>query len=80
MVEKLFEVRYSTPSPALNTLIYASPAVLPGIMSNMTVDVERSADSEKAYQRALILDPNFDQAKKNIAVLYQKVQALAKKR
>ncbi|OGR82371.1 MAG: hypothetical protein A3J74_02845 [Elusimicrobia bacterium RIFCSPHIGHO2_02_FULL_57_9] len=49
-------------------------------LANSYFMLERYADSEKAYQRALILDPNFDQAKKNIAVLYQKVQALAKKR
>lgn len=45
-------------------------------LANTYFMMERYPDSEKAYQRALALDPNFDQAKKNLAVLYQKVKAL----
>lgn len=36
------------------------------------------AASERAYLKAIALDPNFDMAKKNLAVLYQRVPALLK--
>jgi len=49
-------------------------------LANAYFMLERYPDSEKAYLRALALDPNFNQAKTNLAVLQQKVKALGQKK
>jgi len=43
-------------------------------LANAYFMLERWKDAEKAYQRALALNPSFAQAKTNLAVLYQKVR------
>jgi O-antigen ligase/tetratricopeptide (TPR) repeat protein len=44
-------------------------------LANAYFLLERMKDSETAYLKALAMDPNFDQAKKNLGVLYSKAQA-----
>jgi O-antigen ligase len=43
-------------------------------LANAYYLLERLEDSERAYLKALALDPNFDQAKRNIGVVYHKAQ------
>jgi len=44
-------------------------------LANSYFMLERWKDAEKAYQRALALDPGYAQAKTNLAVLYQRARA-----
>jgi O-antigen ligase/tetratricopeptide (TPR) repeat protein len=49
-------------------------------LANAYYMMEEWERAEKAYLRALTLEPNFDNAKKNLSVLYQKVQSLGRLR
>lgn len=44
-------------------------------LANAYFMLERMEDSEKAYRKALSIDPNFEQAKRNLSILYQKAQS-----
>ncbi len=47
-------------------------------LGNAYFMLERLPEAEGAYRRALALDPNFELAKKNLTVVYQKAQALGR--
>ena len=44
-------------------------------LANAYFMLERWKDAEAAYQRALVLKPDFMQAKTNLAVLYQRMRS-----
>ncbi|MDD5657122.1 MAG: tetratricopeptide repeat protein, partial [Elusimicrobia bacterium] len=44
-------------------------------LANAYFMLDRWADSELAYKRALAINPNFTQARNNLAVLYQKARS-----
>lgn len=49
-------------------------------LGNIYVWMDRLADAELAYRRALMLDPNYDNAKKNLSAIYSKAQAVGRLR
>ena len=49
-------------------------------LANAYFMLGRLEDSERAYRHALKLDPNFDQAKRNLQVVYNKAQSLGRLR
>lgn len=47
-------------------------------LANAYFLLERLEEAEGSYRKALSLDPNFEQAKKNLSALYQKAQFLGR--